>query len=176
VERLRNFLTLEGWLEILRVLVSNDVAGRHRGALPELARGSPDRSGQQHLRRTGNGCVANSIESGGTNIKCAAKNIECTTTNIESDGRNIECAATNKIIVKDMATVSFNTEGDLLPSLNLSNIGSEYDGAPESFVVDISPGCGQNLTEFVHIIVNNGGPQGPTTMDRATTRSKPLEV
>jgi hypothetical protein len=69
-------------------------------------------------------------------------------------------------VVGDTATISFDAEGDLLPSLNLGNIGSEYEGAPESFVVDISPDSVQSSTEFVHILVNNGSRQAPTTSNR----------
>jgi hypothetical protein len=139
---------------------------RRRGGLPEFARESPDRSGQQHSGRTGNGFVANGIESDGTNIECALTNIERAATDIESDGATIECAAANKIVVEDAATISFDVEGDLLPFLNLGNIGSEYDGAPQSSVVDISLDSVKNSTEFVHILVNNGSHQAPTTFTR----------
>jgi hypothetical protein len=85
---------------------------------------------------------------------------------MESDGTNIECAATNKIAVEDIA-ISFDAERDLLLSLNLGNIGSEeYDGAPESFAVDISPDCVQNSTELVHILVKNDIYQAPTPFNR----------
>jgi hypothetical protein len=60
-------------------------------------------------------------------------------------------------------TISFDAEDDLLLSLNLGNIGSEYDGTPESFLVDISPNSVQNSTEFVHILVKNGSRQAPTS-------------
>jgi hypothetical protein len=69
-------------------------------------------------------------------------------------------------VVEDMATISSDAEGDLLPSLNLGNIGSEYDGAPESFVVDISPDSVLNSTEFVHILAKNGSRQAPATFNR----------
>jgi hypothetical protein len=68
-------------------------------------------------------------------------------------------------VVEDTATISFDAKGDLLPSMNLGNLGSEYDGAPESFLVAISPNYVQNSTEFFHILVKNDSRQAPITFN-----------
>jgi hypothetical protein len=80
-------------------------------------------------------CASTNTEHPAVHIECAATDIECAAINIKSEGTNIECTATNKIVVGDMATISFDADGDLLPSLNLGNIGSESGGALESFAV-----------------------------------------